>query len=66
MTLLASLLKEQKEVLQLEARLRMSADERKTALFIIAERDDKHYESDPLKPYKDIVVSVSTNATCFN
>ncbi|XP_033633622.1 CCA tRNA nucleotidyltransferase 1, mitochondrial-like [Asterias rubens] len=58
MTLLASLLKEQKEVLQLEARLRMSADERKTALFIIAERDDKHYESDPLKPYKDIVVSL--------
>ncbi|XP_022106699.1 CCA tRNA nucleotidyltransferase 1, mitochondrial-like [Acanthaster planci] len=58
MTFLSSLLKTDVEVLQLEARLKISADERKTALFIITERDDKYNASNPLKPYQDLVVSL--------
>nr|XP_054766191.1 LOW QUALITY PROTEIN: CCA tRNA nucleotidyltransferase 1, mitochondrial-like [Lytechinus pictus] len=54
-TVLSALFKDEKDVLIMEQRMRVSAEERKTALFVIAERGDKPH-SNPLKPYQDIVV----------
>ena len=57
-TLLCALFRDEKDVLTMEQRLKISVEERKTALFVVAERGDKPHK-DSLKPYKDIVVCVS-------
>lgn len=54
-TILSALFKDENDVLTMEQRMRISAEERKTALYVIAERGDKPHNN-PLKPYQDIVV----------
>ena len=56
-TVLSALFKDENNVLTMEQRMRISAEERKTALYVIAERGDKPHKN-PLKPYQDIVVCV--------
>lgn len=54
-TVLSALFQDESDVLAMEHRLKISAEERKTALFVVAERSDKPHKH-PLKPYQDIVV----------
>lgn len=63
MTILASLFKVQDEVTKLDLRLKISKEEKNLGLFIIKNRKElvKAAEnSDPLKPYQDFVIDVST------
>ncbi|XP_071495847.1 CCA tRNA nucleotidyltransferase 1, mitochondrial-like [Diadema antillarum] len=54
-TLLSSLFKDENDVLAMEQRMKVSTEERKTALFVVQERGRKPHNK-PLKPYQDIIV----------
>lgn len=63
MTLLASLFKVQEDVTKLDLRLKISKEEKNLGLFIVKHRRDlvKAVDSsEPLKPYQDFVIDVST------
>lgn len=63
MTVLASLFKGQDDVTKLDLRLKISKEEKNLGLFIVKNRRDlvsAADSSDPLKPYQDFVIDVST------
>ncbi|XP_070540776.1 CCA tRNA nucleotidyltransferase 1, mitochondrial-like [Ptychodera flava] len=55
MTVVSSLFKNEKGVLALDKRLKISAEERKIGLFIVDNRKDVTHK-EPLKPYKDMII----------
>ncbi|XP_014389652.1 PREDICTED: CCA tRNA nucleotidyltransferase 1, mitochondrial, partial [Myotis brandtii] len=63
MTLLASLFKVQDDVTKLDLRLKISKEEKNLGLFLVKYRNDLTKatdSSDPLKPYQDFIIDVST------
>lgn len=63
MTLLASLFRVQDDVTKLDLRLKISKEEKNLGLFLVKNRKDlvKAADSpDPLKPYQDYIIDVST------
>lgn len=63
MTLLASLFKAQDDVTKLDLRLKISKEEKNLGLFIVKYRKDLVRApdgSEPLKPYQDFLIDVST------
>ncbi|KAI4501097.1 hypothetical protein M0802_003900 [Mischocyttarus mexicanus] len=55
-TLIASLLKDEEEVMHLHSRLKFSAYERNLALFVVQHREEKICEN-PLKPYQLLILN---------
>lgn len=58
MTLLVSLIKTEEEFMNIHNRLKVSGEEKCNGLFVLAHREDKD-GSDPVKPYKDLILMVS-------
>lgn len=55
MTLLVSLIKTEEEFMNIHNRLKVSGEEKCNGLFVLAHREDKD-GSDPVKPYKDLIL----------
>lgn len=63
MTILTSLLKVPDDVTKLDLRLKISKEEKNLGLFLLKHRRDLVKATDdaePLKPYKDFIIDVST------
>ncbi|XP_072026790.1 CCA tRNA nucleotidyltransferase 1, mitochondrial-like [Amphiura filiformis] len=55
-TLLAALMKDENDVMTMDERLKISAEERKTAAFVVNNRGEKAHD-DVFKPYKDLIMA---------
>lgn len=65
MTSLVSLIQTEEEFMRMHDRLKLSGEERTNGLFVLAHRKDKEH-SNPLKPYKDLILLVSLSVNHLN